>query len=79
MHDLFRVLALLGAINAAIAAYYYLRVLMALYLRSSITAPMPKPAPLLAIVATVCAVLTVGLGVYPVPLLKIVRAAFAAL
>lgn len=79
MHELFRVLALIGAVNAAVAAYYYLRVLMAVYLRSSLHAPTAKPAPLLMIVAIICAVLTVALGVYPMPLLDIVRPAFASL
>src|SRR5205823_8761072 len=37
----FRVLAVIGAVNAAVAAYYYVRVIMAMYLRSSLSAPTP--------------------------------------
>jgi NADH-quinone oxidoreductase subunit N len=74
MLELFRVLALVGAINAAIAAFYYVRVLMAMYQRTALHPPTPKPAPWLLAVAVVCAVLTLGLGVYPKPVLDAARA-----
>jgi NADH-quinone oxidoreductase subunit N len=79
MQDLFRVLAVIGAINAAIAAYYYLRVLNSIFLRSSLTPPTPanRVSPLLA-VAVVCAVVTVAFGVYPEPLQEACRRAFEA-
>jgi NADH-quinone oxidoreductase subunit N len=69
MQDLFRILAVVGALNAAVAAYYYLRVLNALFLRSSLVAPTPvvRRSPLI-VVAIVCALVTVGFGVYPAPL-----------
>jgi NADH-quinone oxidoreductase subunit N len=75
----FRVLAVVGAVNAAIAAYYYVRVIMAMYLRSSLSAPTPvtRAHPAMA-AAWVCAVVTVLFGVYPRPLLDASWRAFEA-
>jgi NADH-quinone oxidoreductase subunit N len=63
--QLFRILALLGAINAAIGAWYYLRIVSVMYLRQPIrpvTAPRAWPG-----LATlwVCVVLTLGLSFNP--------------
>src|SRR3954464_5365737 len=56
MQDLFRVLAVVGALNAAVAAYYYVRVIMAMYLRSSLAAPTPVTRTYPAMVAAwICA------------------------
>ena len=79
MQDLFRVLALVGAINAAVAAYYYVRVLMAMYLRSSLAAPTPTTRAYPALLAAgVCGVVTVVFGLYPKPLLEACWRAFEA-
>jgi NADH-quinone oxidoreductase subunit N len=69
----FRILALIGAINAAIAAWYYLRVAIAMYLRSTMR-PLEnrRTVPGLAGL-TVCAALTVGFGAYPWLLLSLVN------
>jgi NADH-quinone oxidoreductase subunit N len=62
---LFRVLAVLGVVNAAIGAWYYLRIIAVMYLR-----PTLRPAvrrwtwPGLTTIG-VCAVLTVGLSIPP--------------
>lgn len=63
--QLFRVLALIGVLNAAIGAWYYLRILAVMYLRTAIH-PLPaRPArPLLAAIL-VCAILTVGFSIPP--------------
>jgi NADH-quinone oxidoreductase subunit N len=64
----FRRLALIMALNAAVGAWYYLRVLAVMYLRDGLPGPEPKRPesrwPVLAAIA-VCAALTLGLGVYP--------------
>lgn len=75
----FRVLAVIGAVNAAIAAYYYVRVIMAMYLRTSLAAPEPstKAHPALA-AAGVCLAVTVVFGVYPKPLQEACWRAFEA-
>ena len=70
---LFRTLAIIAVINAAIAAYYYLRIVSVMYFRTAIS-PIVRPASSSKTVALwVCAVLTVGLGVYPAPLLNQMR------
>jgi NADH-quinone oxidoreductase subunit N len=72
---LFRWLALIAALNAAAGAWYYLRVIAAMYLRTPLR-PIDKPRawPGLAAIA-VCAAVTLILGVYPTPLLQAARAA----
>jgi NADH-quinone oxidoreductase subunit N len=74
---LFIVLALIGAINAAVGAWYYLRIAAVMYLRDPIR-PLPETRARPVLVAIwACALLTLGFGVYPAPLLKGVRAAVA--
>jgi len=70
-----RWLALIGAINAAIGGWYYLRVIAAMYLRTPLKPLTPARAwPGLAAM-WICAMLTLGLGVYPWPLVKAAHAA----
>jgi NADH-quinone oxidoreductase subunit N len=67
---LFRILALIGAINAAIGAYYYLRIVGVMYLRGALR-PLESPrsrAGLITVVA--CAAVTLWLGVYPAPMVR---------
>jgi NADH-quinone oxidoreductase subunit N len=77
--DLSVILVLIGAINAAIGAVYYLRVLGVLYLRSPLR-PSEGPGtaanygPLLA--AVLCAVGTIALGCYPKLVTDTIRIAF---
>jgi NADH-quinone oxidoreductase subunit N len=67
---LFRILALIAAINAAIGAWYYLRVVAAMYLRNPLRpAEGRRGWPVLAAIG-VCALATVVLGVYPWGLLR---------
>ncbi len=66
----FQILALIGAINAAVGAWYYLRIVAVMYLRSPIK-PLEKPRawPVLAAVL-MCAIITLAVGIYPWPLLN---------
>jgi NADH-quinone oxidoreductase subunit N len=74
-HQLFNILVLIGALNAAIGGWYYLRMIAIMYLRDSAkTETATKPRPVLAAV-WVCAIVTLGVGVYPIPLLKTIKAA----
>lgn len=76
MRDLFVILAVVGAVNAAIGAYYYLRVVSAMFLRSSLHAPTPRrTSGPLWVTAGACAVFTVVFGCYPLPLINLSRAA----
>ncbi len=72
---LFRVLALLGVVNAAIGAWYYLRIVAVMYLRNPVkpldrTRSLPGLATLWA-----CAAVTLALGFYPNMLSTITRQA----
>jgi NADH-quinone oxidoreductase subunit N len=72
---LFRLLALIGALNAAIGAYYYLRIIAVMYLRGAVK-PLHAPARLSGLLALwLCAGLTIWLGVYPWPTLRLAREA----
>src|SRR5262249_2933022 len=75
---LFIILGVIAAINGAIGAYYYLRIIAAMFLRESLRPLQPKfQAPALT-AAAVCAVLTLGFGIYSKPLTTAVHRAFAS-
>jgi NADH-quinone oxidoreductase subunit N len=62
---LFRVLALLGVLNAAIGGWYYLRILAVMYLRQPLHPFVGRKSwPGLATL-WMCVVLTMGLGIWP--------------
>ncbi len=70
-----RYLALIGAINAAAAGWYYLRIVGAMYLRSPLK-PLARPRSWPGLAALlICAAVTLGLGVYPWPMVNVVRSA----
>jgi NADH-quinone oxidoreductase subunit N len=70
---LFCILALIGVLNAAVGAWYYLRIAAAMYLREPIQAPAKvRSWPVMTAIG-VCAALTLAIGVYPTPLLKAVQ------
>jgi NADH-quinone oxidoreductase subunit N len=77
---LFVGLALLAALNAAIGGWYYLRIAAMMYLREpspaapTLAAKATRSWPVLIAVA-LCAVLTLGIGVYPAPLQRAVQMA----
>jgi NADH-quinone oxidoreductase subunit N len=62
---LYRTLALVMALNAAVGSWYYLRIISAMYLRTAVrpVTAAASPAGLAALIA--CVVLTVGLSVGP--------------
>ena len=74
-HRLFLTLAIIGAVNAAIAAYYYLRIAAVMFLRDPLH-PLPpaRTGPVRAAL-WVCAAVALGVGLYPTPLLRAVQAA----
>jgi NADH-quinone oxidoreductase subunit N len=74
---LYAVLAVVGVLNAAIGAYYYLRIIAVMYLRSALgplAAPRSRPG---WVAVWACAVITIWLGVYAKPLQPFVRSATA--
>jgi NADH-quinone oxidoreductase subunit N len=61
----FALLALVGALNAAVAAAYYLRIVAVMYFQSA-TAPVAAAGGALArVAAVICALLVVGVGAWP--------------
>ena len=77
---MFHVLAVIGALNAAIGAYYYLRIVVVMYLRPPLTAePVRAKAgwPTIAAVGA-CASLSLLLGLFPEPISRATRAAAEA-
>jgi len=62
----FLVLAIVGVLNAAIAAAYYLRIIGAMYFRDGETNPTPAPGGLGAKLATwACCLIVLGVGLSP--------------
>ncbi len=74
-------LAVIGVLNSAIAAYYYLRLIVFMYMREAADGPptvaVPSVAGSLALVVSVWGV--VQLGVLPAPLLSLAQAAVSPL
>lgn len=64
---MFRILALIGMLNAAIGAWYYLRILAIVYLRNPIKPLPPARAATGWIAIVLCGVVTLVLGIYPRP------------
>jgi NADH-quinone oxidoreductase subunit N len=74
MGNLYRVMAVVAAVNAAVGAVYYLRVVGVMYLRSPLR-PLPGSRAVPTLVASVVrAAATLVLGVYPQPLANAGRA-----
>jgi NADH-quinone oxidoreductase subunit N len=74
--NLFRILALIMVINAAIGSWYYLRIITVMYLRTPLQ-PLPKPQRSPRMVAVgLCALLTLAFF-YPRPLFERARGAIS--
>jgi NADH-quinone oxidoreductase subunit N len=74
----FKILAFIGVLNAAIGAWYYLRVLAVMYLRAPIK-PLDQGRSWPGLAAVwICAALTLAFGLYPRPLAEAARRAAGA-
>jgi NADH-quinone oxidoreductase subunit N len=72
-HRLFVWLTVIAAVNAAIGGWYYLRLIAVMYLRDSLR-PVEKPRASPVLVAMwLCAVVTLGVGVYPGPVMETIK------
>ena len=71
------VLAVIGLVNAAIGAFYYLRIVAYIYLRSGYTQPRIRFSSPSFLVAVVCAILTLALGLWPAPAAAVAHASGA--
>jgi len=73
---LFWWLAVIGVLNSAVGAYYYLRIVVGMYLRPPVGAPVAvRHAWPTSLAVGVCAVLTFFFGVYPLPVSRATRSA----
>lgn len=77
---MYQALAVIGVLNSAIGAYYYLKIVVAMYYREQIGVPLaPRLTwPTLSAIG-VCSVLTVVLGFWAQPLYSASRASAEAL
>jgi NADH-quinone oxidoreductase subunit N len=64
----FLALAVIGVLNATVAAGYYLRVVAAMYFRDPISSPVSSGGLGAALAAGLCALLVVLVGLVPTPL-----------
>jgi NADH-quinone oxidoreductase subunit N len=74
-------LAIVGVVNSAVSAYYYLRVVAVMYMRESgqEQAAVTPLCPALAVGIGLASAAIVILGLWPVPVLDLARAAVVAL
>ncbi|MBN2477333.1 MAG: NADH-quinone oxidoreductase subunit N [Pirellulales bacterium] len=63
-------LAIVGALNAAVAAAYYLRIVGVMFFRTPLAVPKAEGGMGPWLTFTVCAVLTLAIGAFPRPLLQ---------
>ena len=75
-----RRLAVVGVLMSVVSAYYYLRVVVAMYMHEpprEVSWPAPSPAASLALAVSVALVL--ALGIYPAPVLELAHRAAQSL
>ena len=70
---MFVVLAVVGMLNAAVAAVYYLRIIALMFLHQPLSAPQPSGGRPAMLVVTLCACLTLWLGFQSQPLFSYLR------
>jgi NADH-quinone oxidoreductase subunit N len=71
-------LAIIGVLNSAIGAYYYLRIVVTMYLRPARTPIAARPAWPTMLAVTACAGLSLLVGLYPPPVSRATHAAAQA-
>jgi NADH-quinone oxidoreductase subunit N len=66
----FVTLAILGVLNAAVGAAYYLRIVGVMYFRAPLAVLKPRGGLGASLTCVVCAVLVILVGIYPGPLMR---------
>ncbi len=74
----FNLLAIIGVLNAAVGAYYYLRMVVAMYLRPARQTVVPRGGWPVAVAVAACASLSLLLGLFPAPIARATREAAVA-
>ena len=67
----FVALAIIGVLNSAVGAYYYLRIIGLMYFRESLAAPRAEGGRGSYIAAMLCSLAVLVFGFYPGPLMKV--------
>jgi NADH-quinone oxidoreductase subunit N len=62
--------AVVGVLNAAVAAAYYLRIVAVMYFRTPLATPRAEGGTGACCAAAVCALVLIAIGVYPGPLMR---------
>jgi len=69
-------LTILGVLNSAVAAYYYLRILVSMYMQESQSdMPVERPGAATQAVLALCTIATFVLGIFPQVILHLVQRA----
>ena len=71
-------LAIIGVLNAAVGAYYYLRIVVTMYLQPARQTVVPRGGWPVALAVCACASLSLILGLFPGPIARGSRAAALA-
>ena len=66
----FIALAVIGVLNSAVAAYYYLRIVGIMYFREPLAAAQAEGGAGACLAAVLCALAVLAVGFYPAPLMK---------
>ncbi|MGZ3316422.1 MAG: hypothetical protein ACXU95_03885, partial [Isosphaeraceae bacterium] len=74
----FTLLAVIGVLNAAVGAYYYLRIVVTMYLQPARQTVVPRGGWPVALAVGACASLSLILGLFPGPIARASRAAAQA-
>ena len=74
-------LVVIAVLNSMVSAYYYLRVMIAMYMEPAPDEKghTPRPSAPIAVAVGVCLLMVLAMGVYPSPYLSAARASIAAL
>ena len=74
-------LAIIGVINSAIGAYYYLRVTVAMFMSDPVAGAVEAPKPSWPVMTTIvlAAVGTIALGIWQLPWMQSISQAVATL
>ncbi|AMV25841.1 NADH-quinone oxidoreductase subunit N [Gemmata sp. SH-PL17] len=75
MRNLYQIMAVIAAINAAVGAYYYLRVVGVMYLRTPLRPATRTRAVPTFVAAVTLAAATLFFGIYPEPIVRAARKA----
>lgn len=75
MRSLYQIMAVIAAVNSAVGAYYYLRVVGVMYLRTPLRTPTRSRAVPTFLATVALAGATLFFGVYPEPIVKAARKA----